>query len=206
MLRYLENNHCTYPSKDLLYWNTHTNPSASKQHPVACRSSITMFNCTSSLLANCTRAGQTDRWEGSTTCTSGRTPDLWDQRSGGIEALTLQVLNYMNSKPFHCRDRTSFLPPLQITSNLHYHYYVDFSSRISTFKKSSYCKGSVLDIDSNPLPREAAEQGPKDDRLAPLRLLSYNGHKNFQSTPKKLLSPLKCQLPKFLLGKCLIEG
>lgn len=161
-----------------------------------------MFNCKLSPLANCTRAWQTDRWHGNTICTSGRTPDLWDQRSGGTEALTLQVLNYMNSKPFHCRDRTSSLPPLQITSNLHYHYYAGSSSGISTFKKSSYCQGSVLDIDSNPLLWEAAEQGPKDDRLAPLRLLSYSEHKNFQSTPKKLMSPLKCQLPKFLIRKC----
>jgi len=31
--RYLEGNHRTHPSKDLFYWNTHANHSASKQPP-----------------------------------------------------------------------------------------------------------------------------------------------------------------------------
>lgn len=107
----------------------------------------------------------------------------------------------MNSKPFHWRNRTSFFQAIQITSNLHYHYYASFSSRIPTFKKTSYWQGSVLHIDSNPLLRQVAGEAPKDDRLAPLRLPSCSEHTNFRSKPKKLGSPLKHQVPKFQIRK-----
>lgn len=107
----------------------------------------------------------------------------------------------MNSKPFHWRNRTSFFQATQIASNLHYHYYASFSSRIPTFKKTSYWQGSVLHINSNPLLREVAGEAPKDDRLAPPRLLSCSEHTNFQSKPKKLGSPLKHQVPKFQIRK-----
>lgn len=71
----------------------------------------------------------------------------------------------------------------------------------SLSRKPLTWQGSVLHIDNNPLLREAAGEGPRDDQLTPLRLLCYSEHTNFQSKPKELSSPLKCQLPKLLTGK-----